>query len=266
LAVVQAVSRVATSWTLGWALRRVRRSQRVGRPSAVADLFTAPVERQGLDAMPAETTIYVVDDDPILRKALRMVLEAEGYEVRLFGAAAEFLEACSPKDSGCVLLDLRLDDMSGLEVHERLLELGVHMPIIMMSGYADVPVAVKAMRSGAIDFLQKPFQNSDLLAAVRRGVLRAQQIRRSEAGLAILEARFAKLSVREKQVLDGVLAGKVNKVIAMELSLSSKTVEYHRARMMEKLGVDSVAELVKLVLKLRLEEARKQNPMGGGGE
>jgi FixJ family two-component response regulator len=196
----------------------------------------------------AEPTVYVIDDDESIRELLVWLMRRNRIRAEAFSNARSFLKAYRPEAPGCLILDLYMPGMSGLELQEYLKESGIEMPVIFLSGRADVPKAVHAVKSGAIDFIEKPFDYRRIVELVgeclRRDVAarddRAQSRRRAE--------RLATLTQREREVLDRVVAGKVNRIIAEEMAISIKTVEAHRARIMEKLAVDSVAELVKATL------------------
>lgn len=194
--------------------------------------------------MPNEAVVHIVDDDASLRRALQRLLRAAGYTVITYGTSAAFLEA-APRLSGCVLLDLRMPEMNGLEVQARLSVLGVRLPVIVITGYGDIATAVRAMKAGALDFLEKPIDEDGLLAAVQAACHeRAQKIRDDEAVDAA--RRMAELSPRERQVLEGIVAGRANKLIAYDLAISVRTVELHRNRLLARLGIRSIATAIRL--------------------
>jgi FixJ family two-component response regulator len=193
--------------------------------------------------------VFIVDDDPAMRESLCFLVGSVGLEVAAFSAAQEFLDRYDPRHPGCLVLDIRMPGMSGLELQDRLLESGIRIPIVMVTGFGDVPMAVRAMKRGAIGFIEKPFTDQDLLDRVNEALVADREWRVARAKREDLEARVAKLTPRERQVMDFVLAGKPNKLIAGELGLSPKTIEVHRARMMEKMQVRSLAELLQLVIK-----------------
>lgn len=199
-------------------------------------------------AAPPEPTVWVVDDDPSIRELIEWLMKRDGIRVQTFSSARAFLKAYTPEAPGCVVLDLYLPGMGGLDLQQYLIEHGIEMPIVFLSGRADVPQAVKAVKGGAIDFIEKPFDYKRMVALVRDCLERdvAAHAARQRSGAAA--SRLASLTQREREVLDRVVAGKINRVIAEELDISVKTVEAHRAKIMEKLAVDSVAELVKLAL------------------
>jgi two-component system, LuxR family, response regulator FixJ len=190
-----------------------------------------------------EDVVHVVDDDESLRRALRRLLLSAGYNAFTYGTAASVI-AAAPKLSGCLLLDLRMPDMDGLALQARLLAHGVRVPVIVVTGHGDVPTAVQAMKAGAFDFIEKPIDEDRLLAAIDAALQkRASKARDHEAMQAA--RRMAALSPRERQVLDGIVAGKLNKLIAHELDISVRTVEVHRTRLMVRLGTHSMAEAIR---------------------
>lgn len=199
------------------------------------------------DASP-EPTVYVIDDDASIRELIEWLMKRNGIRVRTFSSARAFLDAYSPATPGCVVLDLYLPKMSGLDLQRYLIDHGIETPVVFLSGRADVPKAVQAVKGGAIDFIEKPFDYKRMVALVQdclRRDVQAREARRHE-GEAL--ARLATLTHREREVLDRVVGGQINRVIAEELGISVKTVEAHRAKIMEKLAVDSVAELVRATL------------------
>ena len=194
--------------------------------------------------------IYIVDDDEAMRDSLTWLLEGEKHSVECFASAEAFLEALSDGMAGCLVLDVRMPEMSGLELHERLIASGNHLPVIFITGHGDVPMAVSALQRGACDFVQKPFSDRDLLDRIGRALsVDSQQSAQRQRNQAILE-RASQVSGREYEVVRLVVEGKLNKQIADELNISMKTVEAHRARAMEKLGVKTMAELVRISLAL----------------
>jgi two-component system response regulator TtrR len=200
---------------------------------------------------PGAPTVYVVDDDPSIRELVSWLMKRDGVAVQAFANARAFLEAYVPGAPGCLVLDLYLPGMSGLDLQSYLVDHGIGMPVIFLSGRADVPQAVKAVKGGAIDFIEKPFDYKRMVALVRQGLARDAQARERSALARKAAARLAALSQREREVLERVVAGKPNRVIAEELAISAKTVEAHRAHIMEKVGVDSLAELVQATLAAR---------------
>ncbi len=193
-------------------------------------------------------TVFVVDDDEAVRDSLRWLLEANGYNVQCFASAENFLETYQPSQIACLILDVRMQGMSGLELQEKLISLGSTLPIIFVTGHGDVGMAVSTMKKGAGDFIEKPFDEAELLPLVESMLARARN-ENSEAAVHRASAeRLAKLTAREQQVLERIIAGRLNKQIADDLGISIKTVEAHRANIMEKLSVNTVADLLRLAL------------------
>lgn len=193
-------------------------------------------------------TVYIVDDDEAVRDSLRWLLEANGYRVRDFPSAEAFLEAYDPAMLGVLIVDVRMPGMSGLELQEVLIARRAPLPIVFITGHGDVPMAVSTIKKGAIDFLEKPFNESDLRAIVASMFVKAQELHEQEAQRREREAMLARLTSREQQVLERIVAGRLNKQIADDLGISIKTVEAHRANIMEKLQVATVADLMKVAL------------------
>lgn len=204
--------------------------------------------------MSMEAIVYVVDDDTAMVESLSWIIESVGLKVKIYTRAQDFLDAYSPEQHGCLLLDVRMPGMSGPELQTKLLALNATLPIIFISGHGDVPLAVRVMKSGAVDFLTKPFNDQVLLESINRALRFDKINREKQQENAQAEAKFALLSPREAQVLQGIVCGKQNKVISAELNISLKTVEAHRASVMKKMGVRSVPELVKLVLTNGVQE------------
>ncbi|MFN4326180.1 MAG: response regulator transcription factor [Azonexus sp.] len=193
-------------------------------------------------------TIHVVDDDEAMRDSMSWLLEGEGYPVACFDSAEAFLQAFHTDMRGCLVLDVRMPEMSGLELHEKLDSLGSQLPVIFVTGHGDVPMAVSALQRGACDFIEKPFHNEDLLTRIARALELDARIHARRQRDGAISYRLEQLTQREREVMDLVVAGKLNKQIADDLNISMKTVEAHRARVMEKMGVRTLAELVKVVL------------------
>lgn len=193
-------------------------------------------------------TIYIVDDDEAVRDSLQWLLEGQDYRVRCFESAESFLGRYDPREVACLIADVRMDGMSGLELQERLIERQSPLPIIFITGHGDVPMAVDAMKKGALDFIQKPFKEAELLRLVERMLDTASEQFEASNQAATREALLSKLTSRESQVLDRIVAGRLNKQIADDLNISIKTVEAHRANIMEKLSVSTVADLLKIAL------------------
>jgi len=195
-----------------------------------------------------EQIIYLVDDDEALRDSLAWLLESQGFKVAAFASAEDFLKAWRPEFNGCLLLDVRMPGMSGLELHERLRAQYSTLPIIFITGHGDVPMAVAALKKGAVDFIEKPFNDTELLRLVSQCLVTEQEHRARRRQDAEVSRRLDQLTQREREVLDLIIAGKLNKQIADVLGISIKTVEVHRARVMEKMAAQSLAELVQSVM------------------
>lgn len=198
--------------------------------------------------------IHVVDDDKAFLDSLRWLLESAGYRVAIFATAECFLTSYRPGAGACLVLDVRMPGWSGLELQAEMIRRGYSIPIIFVTGHGDVPMAVNAVKSGAFDFIEKPFKDQELLGLIEKAIRLDVVDLRDKAQRLCAAARLATLTQREHEVMELVVAGKKNKHIADELGISVKTVEIHRGRVMEKIGVDSVAELVRIVL------ARKASP------
>lgn len=196
---------------------------------------------------PPEPTIHVVDDDGDVRRSLERLLLSAGLTPVLYGTPSAIIERASELSEGCLLLDVRLPDMDGLELQARLIHLGVRLPVIVMTGHGDVATAVRAMKAGAVDFIEKPFDDERLLTAIGTALASAHQTEREREAAAAAQ-RIGMLSPRERQVLDGLVAGSPNKVIAHGLGISVRTVEVHRARMLERLGIRRASEAIRLAV------------------
>lgn len=192
-------------------------------------------------------TAYVVDDDEAIRTLWRWLMESQAIAVETFATASEFIEAYR-HGPGCLVLDLRLPGMSGLELQEYLKQRGIEIPVVFVSAHGDVPTAVNALKSGAVDFIQKPFSYREVLSVIAKAFERDCELRRKRAVRALVAERLAALTERERDVMTRVIEGKPNKLIAAELDISVKTVEVHRAKVMEKTGAASLAELVQFML------------------
>ena len=192
--------------------------------------------------------IYVVDDDEAMRDSMTWLLEGEGYDVACYDSAESYLQAWRDDMRGCLILDVRMPEMSGLELQEKLDSLGSQLPVIFVTGHGDVPMAVSALQRGACDFIEKPFNNEDLLSRIVRALELDCQLSARRQRNGAISHRLDQLTQREREVMKLVVAGKLNKQIADELNISMKTVEAHRARVMEKMGVRTLAELVKAVV------------------
>ena len=197
-----------------------------------------------------QPTIYVVDDDDGMRRALDTLLSTVGYKTAVFSRPSEFLSQFKPDAHSCLVLDIRMPEMSGLEVQQQLNRRGSMLPVIFITGHGDVPMAVQAMKEGAFEFIQKPFRDQDLLDRINHALKQDADNRTNAARRSEVQHRLESLTPREKQVMNFIVEGSANKVIAIDLGLSERTVEIHRAKVMEKMGARSVAHLVKLHLTL----------------
>ena len=194
--------------------------------------------------------VYVVDDDPSVRRSLVRLLRSVGYTVNNFASPLEFLDFQHPDAPRCLILDVKMPGMSGLELQERLADKEISCPIIFITGHGTVPMSVRAMKAGAVDFLEKPFDGEDLLKAISRAIERDRQARHQQKELKRLRKRLETLTPREYEVFGFVVAGMLNKQTAFDLGTSEKTVKVHRARVFEKMGATSLADLVRLAEKL----------------
>jgi two-component system, LuxR family, response regulator FixJ len=196
----------------------------------------------------SEATVFIVDDDEAVRDSLGLLLRSVGYRARCYAGAKEFLKAFDPRDYGCLVLDIRMPGMTGLELQKHLTEIGCNIPIVFITGHGDIPMAVEAVRQGAVDFLQKPFQDQELVDRISDAMKQAAAQREGELERLQILDRIESLTAREKQVMGQVVLGKANKVIAGDLGVSQRTVEIHRARVMEKMQANSLAHLVRMVM------------------
>lgn len=201
-----------------------------------------------------DATVFVIDDEASMRDALRDLLESVQLEVRVFGSAAEMLRVTLPDVASCLVLDVRLPGMGGLEVQEQLARAGVLVPVIFMTGHADIPMTVRAMKAGAVDFLTKPFRDQDMLDAVTQALARDRARREGIERTASVQSRFDALGSREREVMTLVTKGLMNKQIAGELGLSEPTVKAYRGQVMRKMAVRSVADLVRMAEALGLHQ------------
>ena len=197
--------------------------------------------------------VFVVDDEPSIRKGMARLLGAAGLETEIFDSADAFLERFDPERPGCLLLDLSMPGLDGLDLQQSLTARGVGLPVVFLTGRADIPTTVRAMRQGAVDFLTKPVVEADLLAALERALEQDRRMRRERAEAGALRRRFAALTARELEVLRHVLAGRLNKQIGALLGVAEKTVKVHRAHIMEKLDVESLPELTRLAQQAGIE-------------
>ena len=206
--------------------------------------------------MPAQTpTVFVVDDDEGVRNSLRFLLKSVGLATQTLASASEFLDFYKPSQPGCLVLDVRMPGMSGLELQQQLNLRGAVIPVIFITGHGDIPMAVEAMQQGAFDFLQKPFRDQDLIDRIQRALERDARNRTALEQHARIRERLDSLTPREREVLALMTRGKPNKIMAAELAVSQRTVEIHRARVMEKSGAASLAQLVRMVLDLEASGA-----------
>lgn len=199
-------------------------------------------------------TVFVVDDDEGVRNSLRFLLKSVGLTTRALASASEFLEVYKHNQPGCLVLDVRMPGMSGIELQQQLNLRGATIPVIFITGHGDIPMAVEAMQHGAFDFLQKPFRDQDLIDRIQRALERDTRNRGALAQHTRIRERLESLTPREREVLTLMTRGKPNKVMAAELGVSQRTVEIHRARVMEKSGADSLAHLVRMVMDLEAEQ------------
>jgi len=202
-------------------------------------------------------TVFVVDDDTSVRRSLSRLLKSDGYQVELFSSAGEFLDSGRHAQSpACLVLDLSMPGLTGIDLQERLRQLQSPLAIVFITGHGDISTSVRAMKSGAVDFLPKPFDDTQLLDAVARAIARTRQDQKSLTELAALQTRFATLTAREREVMAQIVTGKLNKQVADDLGTVEKTIKVHRARVFEKMQVQSLAELVPLAEKLGLLESK----------
>jgi FixJ family two-component response regulator len=205
-----------------------------------------------------EPIVYVVDDDASVREALRNLFRSVGLRVEVFESGSEFLQRRLPDVAGCLILDIRLPRRSGLDFQVELAKAGIHIPIIFMTGHGDIPMTVRAMKAGAVDFLTKPFRDQDMLDAVTAAIERDRNSRNEANILAGLHAHFATLTAREREIMALVTAGLMNKQIAAEIGIAEITVKIHRGHIMRKMAAKSLADLVKMAQTLDIQRARPQ--------
>ena len=201
-----------------------------------------------MSLIPKKGTVYVVDDDEGVRDSLQWLLEGKDYRVRCYDSAETFLSRYDPREVACLIVDIRMVGMTGLDLQDRLVERKSPLPIVFITGHGDVPMAVTTMKKGAMDFIQKPFQEAELVNLVERMLEQAKGAFAGHQQSASRDALLAKLTSREAQVLERIVAGRLNKQIADDLGISIKTVEAHRANIMEKLNANTVADLLKIAL------------------
>ncbi len=201
-----------------------------------------------MSLIPKKGTVYVVDDDEAVRDSLQWMLEGQDYRVRCFDSAESFLSRFDAREVACLIVDIRMDGMTGLELQDRLVENNSPLPLAFITGHGDVPMAVDTMKKGAMDFIQKPFNEDQLVPLVERMLEQAKVAFSDFQSAANRDALMARLTMRESQVLERIVAGRLNKQIADDLGISIKTVEAHRANIMEKLNANTVADLLKVAL------------------
>jgi two-component system response regulator FixJ len=198
-------------------------------------------------------TIFIVDDDADVRDSLGALLQAEGFAVEDFASAKAFLAGYTPREACCVIADIRMPDMDGLELQEEIIRRGWALPVIIVTGHGDVPLAVRAMKAGAVDFIEKPFDDETLRAGITRGLEQSRRARGETAVIQEAESRIAQLTGREREVLEHLVAGRPNKVIAHRMDISPRTVEVHRGRVMDKMQARSLSDLVRMALAAKVE-------------
>ena len=201
--------------------------------------------------MSQQSSVFIVDDDQEVRDALQLLMESVGLQVECFGSAQEYLDRFDPQRPGCIVLDVRMPGMSGLDLQARLAEERLCPPIIIITGHGDVPMAVRAVQAGAMNFIEKPFNDQELLDSVHRAIEQDARQRGDVSRLAEIEERYQRLTPREREVLELVIAGRRNKLIAAELGVSQSTVEAHRAKVMEKMEADTLSELMRMMLSMQ---------------
>ena len=197
-----------------------------------------------------DPTVFIVDDEAQVRDALKLLMDSVGLDAETFGSAQEYLDQFDAQRPGCLVLDIRMPGLSGLELQEKLSREMLHPPIVIITGHGDVPMAVRAVQAGAVDFIEKPFRDQVLLDSVHRAITRDAEQRGAASRLADIEARLRRLTPREKEVLDLVMTGMRNKVIAVELGVSQSTVEAHRAKVMEKMEAKTLSDLMRMMLSI----------------
>lgn len=204
-------------------------------------------------------TIHLIDDEAGMRKALSRLLHAEGYEVRAFASPQDFLATCSAEEIRCLLLDVAMPGLDGIELQRRLIRAGARFPIVFLTAHGDIPMTVRAVQAGAVDFLTKPVDESVLLRAVKRALQIATEQKEERDETTRAAARFSRLTPREREVMEGVIAGKPNKLIAADLGTCEQTIKVHRGRVMEKMEAGSLAELIRISDRLGI--GKKHSPV-----
>ena len=206
-----------------------------------------------------DAIVFVVDDDPSIREAIESLVKLSGLRVETFGNAQEFLRSKRADLPGCIVLDVELPGLSGLDLQRELAVHGIKLPIVFITGYGDIPMSVRAMKAGATEFLTKPFRDQDLLDAIQQALERDRVARQHSSEIAGLRKRFDALTSREREVMSLVVAGWLNKQIGFELKISEITVKIHRGRVMNKMGAQSLAELVRMTERLEIPTMKDQN-------
>jgi two-component system, LuxR family, response regulator FixJ len=206
----------------------------------------------------SDRIVYLVDDDEAIRRSAGFMLKTSGFKVAAFASGVDLLKEVKDLSPGCILLDVRMPEMDGLQVQETLKDRGIGFPVIVMTGHGDVTVAVQAMKAGAVDFIEKPFEKAVLLSAIDEGFSRIEHAGRSRARAQEAQVRLQALTPREKDVLEGLVRGHPNKTIAYDLDISPRTVEIHRANLMSKLGVASLSEALRIAFAAGLDEPQKE--------
>jgi FixJ family two-component response regulator len=207
---------------------------------------------------PAEI-VFVVDDDPSVRRAIKRLVESVGLHVELFGSASEFVSSDHPQVASCLVLDIRLPGTSGLDFQRRLADANVQVPIIFITGHGDIPMSVRAMKAGAVEFLTKPFRDQDLLDAIQVALERDRVRRQRQVETAVLRERFESLTPREREVLPLVVSGLLNKQVAAEVGTTEATVKVHRSQLMRKMRADSLPDLVRMAEKIGIPGSKRQS-------